>query len=348
MWRVAVADMMFRRRRFTITVLAAALVFSMTLLTSGASAALHHQDRAIVEMFHGDRWFVAAGASGPFTTTTPIPASVAAEVAALPGVKKVSPVVLFRATINDHGLRDVNVVALPTGSLGAPVLSSGRQPKNTGEIVVDTALGSKPGTTLNVGGHTTVVVGTAKNVSYYFGTPTIFMTLADAQSNFFGFLPLASAIVADGGSGGVVPGIRELTVDQVRADLKRPTKRSDQTIQFINVLLWIAAVGIVGSIVYLSAIERVREFAVMKATGASNGSLLLGLAIQAVVLSIAAAIVAAIVARLLAPGFPFEVRVTPGAYAALLAVALLVGLVASGAGLRRAVKVDPALAFGGS
>ena len=58
----------------------------------------------------------------------------------------------------------------------------------------------------------------------------------------------------------------------MRADLKRPTQRGDQTIQFINVLLWIAAVGIVGSIVYLSAIERVREFAVMKATGASNGS----------------------------------------------------------------------------
>ena len=164
-----------QRRRFTITVLAAALVFSMTLLTSGASAALHDQDRAIVEMFHGDRWFVAAGASGPFTTTTPIPASVAAEVASLPGVRKVSAVVLFRATINDDGLRDVNVVALPSGSLGAPALSSGRQPKNTGEIVVDTALGSKPGATLNVGGHTTVVVGTAKTVSYYFGTPTVFM-----------------------------------------------------------------------------------------------------------------------------------------------------------------------------
>jgi putative ABC transport system permease protein len=174
------------------------------------------------------------------------------------------------------------------------------------------------------------------------------MTLADAQANFFGFLPLASAIVAQGEPRGQVAGLRELTVDEVRADLKRPTERSEQTIRFINVLLWAAAVGIVGSIVYLSAIERVREFAVMKATGASNVSLLVGLAIQAVVLSVAAAVVAAVMARVLAPGFPFEVRATRSAYAALLVVAVLVGLAASAAGLRRAVKVDPALAFGGS
>ena len=348
MWRVAVADMSFRRRRFIITVLAAALVFAMTLLTSGANAALQHQDRSIVESFQADRWFVAAGSSGPFTTTTPVPASTAEEVTALPGITRANPVVLFRATVDDDGPRDVNVVATPPNGLGAPTLASGRQPNETGEIVVDTALDSEAGSTLNVGGHSMLVVGTAKNASYYFGTPTVFMTLADAQANFFGFLPLASAIVAQGEPSGAVAGLRELTIEQVRDDLKRPTKRSEETIQFINLLLWIAAIGIVGSIVYLSAIERVREFAVMKATGASNASLLVGLAIQAILLSLASAIVAAVMARLMSPGFPFEVRVTASTYVALLIVAVIVGLVASGAGLRRAVKVDPALAFGGS
>jgi putative ABC transport system permease protein len=35
------------------------------------------------------------------------------------------------------------------------------------------------------------------------------------------------------------------------------------------------------------------------------------------------------------------------AYVALPVIAIVVGLLASGAGLRRAVAVDPALAFGG-
>jgi putative ABC transport system permease protein len=86
----------------------------------------------------------------------------------------------------------------------------------------------------------------------------------------------------------------------------------------------------------------------MKATGASNRSLLVGLALQAIVLSVLAAVVAAVLARLLSPGFPFDVRITPADYATLLLVAVIVGLAASGAGLRRAVKVDPALAFGGA
>ena len=41
----------------------------------------------------------------------------------------------------------------------------------------------------------------------------------------------------------------------------------------MRILLWIVAACIVGSIVYVSAIERTRDFAVFKATGASNGSL---------------------------------------------------------------------------
>jgi putative ABC transport system permease protein len=45
--------------------------------------------------------------------------------------------------------------------------------------------------------------------------------------------------------------------------------------------------------------------------------------------------------------FPFAVEVPPLAFPRLLVVAMLVGLVASAAGLRRAVSVQPALAFGG-
>jgi putative ABC transport system permease protein len=107
------------------------------------------------------------------------------------------------------------------------------------------------------------------------------------------------------------------------------------------------AAGIIGSIVYLSALERQREFAVLKAIGAANRSLLAGLALQAVLLSAAAAVLAAGIARLLAPGFPFTVEIPPLALPRLLGVAVLVGLAASTAGLRRAVGVQPALAFGG-
>jgi putative ABC transport system permease protein len=67
---------------------------------------------------------------------------------------------------------------------------------------------------------------------------------------------------------------------QAQADLERPLASGTQSIAFINALLWLVAAGIIGSIVYLSALERQREFAVLKATGAANRSLLTGLALQ--------------------------------------------------------------------
>ena len=65
------------------------------------------------------------------------------------------------------------------------------------------------------------------------------------------------------------------------------------------------------------------------------------------VLAAAAAVLAAGIARRLAPGFPFTVEIPPLALPRLLGVAVLVGLAASAAGLRRAVGVQPALAFWG-
>ena len=125
-------------------------------------------------------------------------------------------------------------------------------------------------------------------------------------------------------------------------------KNGDQTLVLINGLLWIVAAGIIGSIIYLSALERLRDFAVLKATGASNRALLGGLALQAVVLAAASAVLATVIAQLLGPIFPFTVAIPASAFLMLGVVALVVGLVASLAGLRRAVHVDPALAFGGA
>jgi putative ABC transport system permease protein len=52
-------------------------------------------------------------------------------------------------------------------------------------------------------------------------------------------------------------------------------------------------------------------------------------------------------AQLLKPVFPMIVVVPSYAYLTLPVVAIVIGLLASLAGFRRAVAVDPALAFGG-
>ena len=127
----------------------------------------------------------------------------------------------------------------------------------------------------------------------------------------------------------------------------RPLKVAVSSISIVAILLWIVAVLIVGSVVYLSALERLRDFAVFKAIGAPTRSILAGLALQALVIALLAAAVGVLLAQLLAPLFPMIVVVPVGAYLALPVVAIVIGLLASLLGLRRVVAVDPALAFGG-
>ena len=129
-------------------------------------------------------------------------------------------------------------------------------------------------------------------------------------------------------------------------DLNRPQKSSTQTVTIFNTLLWLMAAGIVATMVYLTALERSRDIAVFKAMGTSNGRLFGDMAVQGLVLALAACFVGAFVSLALAKVMPFGVE-TPGrAYVELAIVGVAVGLLAAFIGLRRAVHVDPALAFG--
>jgi putative ABC transport system permease protein len=347
MWRVALRDLQWRRRRFVIAVLATSLVFGMTLLMAGFATSLHNEGRRIVAALGADAWLVAAGAPGPFTTSTPIPAAEADRVAAMPGVARADPLVILHSTVRRPAVRDVNVIGARPGGLGTPPLAGGRAVARAGEVVADTELGLAVGDRLELSGRRLEVVGLADQVTWYFGTPTLFLALEDAQAVAFGGQPLAMAVLTEGAPGGAVPGLERFTNQQAVADLERPLVRGLQSIDLISGLLWVVAAGIIGSIMYLSVLERLRELAVLKAVGASNRSLLGGFAIQAVLLSAAAAVLAVGIATLLAPVFPFSVEIPALAFPRLVGTAMLVGLAASVVGLRRAVSVQPALAFGG-
>jgi hypothetical protein len=70
-----------------------------------------------------DSWLVAAGAPGPFTTSTPIPAAEADRVAAMPGVARADPLVVLHSTVRRPTVRDVNVIGARPGGLGTPPLA---------------------------------------------------------------------------------------------------------------------------------------------------------------------------------------------------------------------------------
>jgi putative ABC transport system permease protein len=154
------------------------------------------------------------------------------------------------------------------------------------------------------------------------------------------------AVPVQGEVSSLPDGFIALTNDDVVEDLKRITKPGVQTIDLVSVLLWIVAIGIIGSVVYLNALERTRDFAVLKATGSPNRTIVGGLAIQSLFLSIIAAVLAIGVAWLVGLALPFPAELEAASYGQMFGIAIIVGLLASFIGARRALMTDPALAFG--
>lgn len=191
------------------------------------------------------------------------------------------------------------------------------------------------------------VVGIVPNSTALAKIPNVFLTTEGLQKLAYNGQPNITSI-------GIIGMPRQLpegyqTFDRVGAvnDLVRPLKVAVNSISIVAVLLWIVAVLIVGSVVYLSALERLRDFAVFKAIGTPTRSIMAGLALQALVIALLAAVVGVVLAQVLAPLFPMIVAVPVGAYLALPVAAIVIGLFASVAGLKRVVTVDPAQAFGG-
>jgi len=108
------------------------------------------------------------------------------------------------------------------------------------------------------------------------------------------------------------------------------------------------AAGIVAAIVYVSVLERTRDFATLKAIGTSTGSLVAGLIVQAAVITGFSAVAAVGVAKLISPSFDFPVAIPTSAYIQLVVLAMVIGVLASLAGVRKITRIDPALAFGGA
>jgi putative ABC transport system permease protein len=219
--------------------------------------------------------------------------------------------------------------------------------------VADVRFAYSVGETFEVGGASVRVVAQVRDTSFYFSMPTVFLPLPVVQHLLYADQHVASAIVVTGNltpgeAAGLDGSVTLLGNDDVRADYDRVLKSTNDTIGIINTLLWLMAAGIVAAIVYVSVLERTRDFATLKAIGTSKRALVCGLICQAAVVSVASAIAAVGVARAISPTFSFPVSIPSGAYVQMLVVAMVVGVLASLAGIRRITRIDPALAFGGA
>lgn len=345
MWLLSLRDLQWRRRRFLVGIIGSGVVLGLTLLLAGISASFHNEASRSARALHADAWVVPAGDNGPFMSSATMSTANVPVVAGLPGVKAAEPVAILRSTIRYHKVKDIDVVGVPEGGFTTPHVADGRPPRQPGEITTNRSLHIPLGTTVAIGGRSFRVVGHTRGLSYRANVPTVYMGLTDTQVTLYAGQQLAATIVTKGVPTHVPSNFTVLSNAQVRSDMLGPLQNPIKMLRFVETLLWIVAAMVIGSIIYLSSLDRVRDFAVLKATGSSTRFLFGGLAGQALVVSGAAYILAAVMAILLAPRVPMPSEVPSSAYLLLIVVAVVVGLLASLSGLRRSVGADPAYAF---
>jgi putative ABC transport system permease protein len=318
-----------------------ALVFTLLFLMTGLIEQFNQEPFLMVDQVSSDDWVVPEGSSGPFTSSQVLRPD---QVQELGGI----PVLVARGTTEIDGEESEGIVlGLTDESASSIPISEGRPPDAELEAVVDVTTGLELGDTFGLGGGSFEVVGLTEDTTLLAGQPAIFVRLDDARQVMFGGAEVAMAVLVDPGSTESTDEITVLTADQVAEDALGPLESAVSSIDLIRILLWVVAAIIIGAVVYLSALERQRDFAVLLAVGGRSRQLAGSLAIQAVFVALLAVGTAAALQAVVAPVFPLKVRVPAASLWQLPTVAVVVALLAASAAMRRVRRTDPAAAFGG-
>ena len=340
----ALRDLQWRKRRFVIAIVGTGLVFAMTLVLTGLANGFRVEATRTVDSLGLDGFLVKTGATGPFLGSTAFPATTVT----IPDSRGSVPLVYGSATLaNDDTPRSVNIFGAPERGPGMPAVEQGRPPSEPHEAAVSSTMGRPLGATIEVGSRNLQIVGIIHDSTALAGQSNVFLTVAGAQRLLFSGQSLISSIGLQGMPARAPSGFLLVDRDGAIDDLLRALTGARQAMTLMAGLLWVVAALIVGSMIYMSALERTRDFAVFKAVGVPTRSILAGLCMQAVIVAVLAAVLGGALSILLGPLFPMRVDIPRLAFLLLPVVAVTIGVLASLAGLRRAVVVDPALAFGG-
>lgn len=341
MIRAALRDLQYRRRRFAIATLGAGLVFGLGIAMSGLSAGFDREVERTVALAAADEWIVADSAAGPFAGNTRLPQDAVDQIAAAPGVTDAGGLVFTPMNVGDP--RDpelVNMIGVQPGHVGAPEALGGPT-----DVVVDENLDLDVGDTLELSGRSFDVVGVVR-ASLFAGVPNVYLDLGVAQDLGFAGGPIVSTVLVEGALG-PVPGLRTMTPGEVEENALLNLGDAATTIAMVRTILWLVAALVIGSVLYLNAQERTRDFAVFKATGSTSAAIVAGLAVQATAIAVVASALAIVIGRALAPVMPLSIETPLSTYLVTPFVVLVVSLLGSLAGARRAATVPPAVAFGG-
>ncbi|MCZ8107250.1 MAG: ABC transporter permease [Burkholderiales bacterium] len=373
-WR----DIRHNAGRFLLTCFGLSLLLGVVMSMIGIYRGLVADALGVARAPRADIWVVDARTRGPFSEASRIPSDARDAVARIAGVRMAGAVTYqsVEAPYRGGNLRLYIVGFEPGRPGGPPSPSSGRLiARDRFELVADEKSGLVVGDAITLGRNRFLVVGTTQGQVATGGDPVVYMTLKDAQRLQFELAPTAQRreLARGGGSGAndlvnavvavlddnasvghVTDTIRRwkhlnaiTQLEQEEILTRSVVEMARRQIGLFTSLLMTVSTVIIALIIYTMTMDKLREIATLKLIGAP-GRTIVGLIVQQSILMGAVGFaVGAVLITLVKDVFPRRVIVLPQDVALLGLVVLVVCLVASGLGVRLALKVEPAKALGG-
>ncbi len=348
MLSVTLADLVYRARQFAIAVIGVALVLAMALLLSGLAAGFHVELENSIGGVGADRWVLAHGSDGQVTAFAAFSQASVGVLRHTPGVTKADGILTVPAQNGTVAGKQKTLVMMGVqpGGIGDPTVTSGRGLQNGNDAVIDVRSGATVGGTIAFGTQTFHIVGLTTGKTMMGGLPVVYLPLPAAQRLAVGGRALVTSVVTAGVPRSVPSGLDAFTSEQAVDNTASQLGSAVSSINNSKIIMWVIAAAIIAALVYVAALERGRDFAVLKALGSSSVLLFLSSALQAILVAVLASALAIVLSGFMSPVMSQPVDIPVSAYVSLPIIAGLIGLLASTAALRRTVGADPASAFG--
>jgi putative ABC transport system permease protein len=349
MLSVTFADLRYRYKQFLIAVVGAGMVLAMGVLLAGLVGGFSWEINQVVNAQQADRWVISHKAAGQLTAGTTFSQTAVAAIGRQPSVQQVAGmVVLPQEPLMLNGRQVlVNIVGVPQQGFGSPTGVAGSGLAHSDDAIIDSKVHGRIGDVLTGGSSIFHVVGTVHNRTLLGGLPVIYVPIVAAQRFAFGGQPLVTAVAVQGTPASAPAGLDVLTNQRVEHQTLTTLAGGISSIKRTRWLMWLVATIIIAALIYVSALQRVRDFAVLKALGASSAALFGSLCLQAIVVTLAAAAFAAVVSNFMGGLFTQPVAIPASAFITLPLIAVAVGILASLVAVRTATRADPVAAFGG-
>ena len=375
---LAYRDVRHNLFRFLLTCFGLSLLLSVVLAMIGIYRGIVVDALTVARNHRVDLWVVEAGSRGPFAEASRIPGDSREAIARLAGVTEAGSVT-YQSVEAEHLGRKVRlyVIGFEPGRPGGPDrIASGRMiAQSHFEMVADRGTGLSLGDRIKLGRTTFSVVGLTENQVASSGDPVAFITLLDAQKLQFDLAPPATRVQTARGTPGtskdtvnavvarIAPEANAATVAEAARrwkHLSAMTQAEQESIltqslvdrarrqigMFTSILLLVSAV-IIALIIYTMTMEKLRQIAMLKLIGAPDRTIVAMIVQQALALGLTGFMFGTLLIANIKGFFPRRVVLEPDNVLALGGVVFIVCILASGLGVRAALKADPATALGG-